>query len=206
METPVRCCAKCLSKPPQNAPLQVCGKCKCSYYCSKKCQRDDWLLHRVQCKQIENIPKYAKMMKSALKTISNNRSLLDTISFIALHNVLKNSANQDDLTDAFYGLHPYVILCSITQFTDVNEPIAMRIVTEEVDPLIADRYRSDSINIAIDCKFNNSIEGGTAIVYIPVERHLDVYQQVLKTTDLSKYSWPAKIVLNQGHVFMVTDI
>eukprot|EP01084_Bolivina_argentea_P157435 274359_1 len=31
-----------------------CGRCKCTYYCSKKCQQVDWKYHKKICKMLAN--------------------------------------------------------------------------------------------------------------------------------------------------------
>jgi hypothetical protein len=31
--------------------LKRCGKCKCEFYCSKECQKKDWLTHKRTCKR-----------------------------------------------------------------------------------------------------------------------------------------------------------
>lgn len=39
----------------QGVVLQTCARCKLAKYCSRKCQRDDFALHKKSCKRISNI-------------------------------------------------------------------------------------------------------------------------------------------------------
>eukprot|EP01083_Nonionella_stella_P157575 511704_1 len=42
-------CAKCN----KTGATAVCGACKCTYYCSRDCQRKDWKQHKKICKMIK---------------------------------------------------------------------------------------------------------------------------------------------------------
>ena len=44
-------CAKCEEKEPEGTKFNICGKCKCVFYCSKECQTEHWhAIHRASCK------------------------------------------------------------------------------------------------------------------------------------------------------------
>lgn len=43
-------CAACFK--PLEAPKR-CGKCKSIFYCSQKCQADNWKVHKTQCKPVQ---------------------------------------------------------------------------------------------------------------------------------------------------------
>jgi hypothetical protein len=43
-------CFKCLNFTDQ---LYYCGKCECTFYCSKECQEKDWSFHKEMCKVIK---------------------------------------------------------------------------------------------------------------------------------------------------------
>jgi len=59
------CCKKSekeLAKSSPNSEIELlrCSKCKCAYYCSKKCQRKDFKHHKKECISIEEIRKLRK--------------------------------------------------------------------------------------------------------------------------------------------------
>jgi hypothetical protein len=45
-----RMCGGCHERFTMSA-LKRCGKCKCEFYCSKECQKKDWLTHKRTCKR-----------------------------------------------------------------------------------------------------------------------------------------------------------
>lgn len=47
----IRGCWYCQKKTGKR--LLICGGCKTSYYCDNECQRKDWALHKVKCKEIK---------------------------------------------------------------------------------------------------------------------------------------------------------
>ena len=59
----------------QNKILKLCRQCKCVWYCSKKCQKMDWSLHKQQCKQLPVKKDKFKFVRQCLYdySVSNNR-------------------------------------------------------------------------------------------------------------------------------------
>ncbi|KAK3710703.1 hypothetical protein LTR37_010122 [Vermiconidia calcicola] len=50
--TPSLTCATCSKAGATNgSPLQKCGGCRTTFYCSKDCQKADWKSHRTSCKK-----------------------------------------------------------------------------------------------------------------------------------------------------------
>lgn len=47
-------CSSC-TKSKTESCLSRCSSCKLIYYCSQTCQKNDWYLHRVECKYIKVI-------------------------------------------------------------------------------------------------------------------------------------------------------
>ncbi|KAF8503136.1 SET domain-containing protein [Gautieria morchelliformis] len=45
-------CSFCVSTCKNNDVLKRCAKCKIIWYCSSKCQNDDWALHKYECSAI----------------------------------------------------------------------------------------------------------------------------------------------------------
>lgn len=37
---------------PDKPKFRVCGRCKWSYYCSEECQRQNWSIHKYNCKKV----------------------------------------------------------------------------------------------------------------------------------------------------------
>eukprot|EP01083_Nonionella_stella_P157574 511701_1 len=65
-------CAKC-NKAGATA---VCGACKCTYYCSRDCQRKDWKQHKRICKMLKEEEK-ANTIKTNGKQTFKER--IDTV-------------------------------------------------------------------------------------------------------------------------------
>ena len=53
LDSVVSRCAFCHRMPNDKAELKVCGKCRKSSYCSKRCQEEHWTKHRALCKALE---------------------------------------------------------------------------------------------------------------------------------------------------------
>ncbi|KAK3638464.1 hypothetical protein LTR56_013104 [Elasticomyces elasticus] len=50
-------------------PLQICGRCKGTAYCSRECQATDWPKHKAPCKQAKEFTEFnAKINSTGLKT------------------------------------------------------------------------------------------------------------------------------------------
>ena len=54
----------------ENTELFKCGNCKCVYYCSKECQKQDWKLHKINC-GLFNVQFSYKTSKKGCMLISN---------------------------------------------------------------------------------------------------------------------------------------
>jgi len=54
----------------ENTELFKCGNCKCIYYCSKKCQKEDWKFHKNNC-GLFNVQFTYKTSKKGCMLISN---------------------------------------------------------------------------------------------------------------------------------------
>lgn len=50
-----RICMHCASTEPLYPAYQTCGGCRKVYYCSGKCQREDWSTHKQYCKNLKEI-------------------------------------------------------------------------------------------------------------------------------------------------------
>ena len=48
-------CAKKRKKPSNKADHKLCGQCRFVFYCSKKCQKNDWNIgsHKKYCKRLQ---------------------------------------------------------------------------------------------------------------------------------------------------------
>ena len=53
LDSVVSRCAFCHRMPNDKAELKVCGKCRKSSYCSKRCKEEQWTKHRALCKVLE---------------------------------------------------------------------------------------------------------------------------------------------------------
>jgi hypothetical protein len=51
----VKSCNNCNKRYTPNSGFMKCGGCKITYYCSKKCQLENWKEHKKICKCIDNI-------------------------------------------------------------------------------------------------------------------------------------------------------
>ena len=45
-------CGKCCKIMRIRKEQKRCGRCRIAWYCSKKCQADDWLRHKKMCKPV----------------------------------------------------------------------------------------------------------------------------------------------------------
>jgi len=45
-----KCCDCCLAATGSTHPLKKCTKCKHMFYCGRRCQKNDWRVHKLECK------------------------------------------------------------------------------------------------------------------------------------------------------------
>ena len=46
----IRECVYCKKLETQTEKMKMCSGCKCSMYCNKECQKNDWKAHKIVCK------------------------------------------------------------------------------------------------------------------------------------------------------------
>lgn len=73
-------CAHCKVVPSSHASelsnfegLKRCSQCKETFYCSKKCQKKDWKVHKLKCGQSELTPQSNSQTKEDIKATESER-------------------------------------------------------------------------------------------------------------------------------------
>jgi hypothetical protein len=125
-------CGNC-SKIPQGencSNLLLCGGCKGVYYCSKKCQKEDWKDHKQICKSISRIndskenqkegKQWKKLMEAIWVHIENNQTAIGTRGTIwqiqtpheiSCSNIKKQYPEKDIESSLFCRLINFDTLC-----------------------------------------------------------------------------------------------
>jgi hypothetical protein len=62
-----RACEVCKTSSTKNKKLKCCSKCKIVFYCSIKCQKEDWKIHKSMCGILKTRDKYQNKIEKSQK-------------------------------------------------------------------------------------------------------------------------------------------
>ena len=108
-------CHFCRTTGPKDSIMKRCSQCRKVYYCSKKCQKQDWKNHKAHCQQVhfalKNVDKYEDMARRFLMDYSTGSAIKAKINKTAHESGCKKKEliMELDFVANEYGISPALL-------------------------------------------------------------------------------------------------
>ena len=175
------CLAECTS-------LKRCSKCKHLRYCSERCQRDDWKLHKAECPHLCKIP-LSNQVPSLIRLCGLLVSSSDLRSTLSIDSMMKHESLDNEKIIEYY---PFVLkgvmemLKGTTKFKaadtyDIYNKLVVNLFTLEDEQL----RTIGSALIPEISKLNHSCDPNCVLSFKGRTAYITAIKEIPKATELT---------------------
>ncbi|KAJ3256430.1 hypothetical protein HDU77_003150 [Chytriomyces hyalinus] len=107
-------CARCLA----HSKASRCSRCKHVFYCSQKCQKNDWNDHKLECALIAAVTDATPGLASNLRTIRQVARVMPLLQLDSIQSLVSNREHFEDAAISAFGSSALLIASALARLPD----------------------------------------------------------------------------------------